>query len=135
MTSQGPEPARNRALLLVLERDPHVRRLERFFLEEAGFQVEFAEDGLQGLNRARAIVPPILITEILLPRVDGLSVCRALKAEPATSHVAVLVFSVLAAEERAREAGADAFLQKPVDDAVLISTVKRLLDGKGGGSR
>lgn len=127
MASQQPAQGAREALLLVVERDPTVRRLERFFLEDAGYRVEFAEDGLDGLNRARTLRPAIVITEVLLPRVDGLSVCRALKAEPSTSGVSVLVLSVLAAEERAQEAGADAFLRKPIDDGLLIDTVQRLL--------
>jgi DNA-binding response OmpR family regulator len=117
------------ALLLVIEQDAFVCELERFFLQEAGFRVEFADDGLRGLERAREILPAIVITEVLLPRVDGLSICRALRAEPATRHVRVLVFSVLSAEKQAREAGADAFLEKPVDDGVLVATVKRLIAG------
>jgi DNA-binding response OmpR family regulator len=127
MASQQPAEGAREALLLVVERDPTVRRLERFFLEDAGFRVELAEDGLDGLNRARALRPAIVITEVMLQRVDGLSVCRALKAEPSTSDVSVLVLSVLAAEERALEAGADAFLRKPIDDGLLIGTVRRLL--------
>lgn len=127
MASEQPTKAAREALLLVVERDPTVRRLERFFLEDAGFRVEFAEDGLDGLNRARTLRPAIVITEVLLPRVDGLSVCRALKAEPSTRGVSVLVLSVLAAEERAMEVGADAFLRKPIDDALLVDTVRRLL--------
>jgi DNA-binding response OmpR family regulator len=117
------------ALILVVERDPHVKKLERFFLEQAGFRVEFADDGLQGLERARALKPRIVVTELLLPRFDGLSVCRALKSDPATRHMMVVVFSILSAEARALEAGADAFLKKPLDDARLVATVNRLLQG------
>jgi CheY-like chemotaxis protein len=117
----------DKALILVVERDPHIRRLERFFLEQAGYRVEFAEDGLQGLERARTLVPRILVTELMLPRLDGLKVCHALKSDPATRGIVVLVFSILSAEDRALEAGADAFLLKPLDDARLVDTVTRLL--------
>jgi len=116
-----------KVLILVVERDPHIKKLERFFLEEAGYRVEFADDGLQGLERARALIPRILVTEILLPRLDGLKVCRALKSDPATKDIIVLVFSILFAEDRALEAGADAFLRKPLDDARLVDTVTTLL--------
>jgi CheY-like chemotaxis protein len=68
------------ALILVVERDPHVRALEQYFLEEAG---EFAEDGLQALELARRLVPVIVISEIPVPKRDGLSVCKALKGDPA----------------------------------------------------
>jgi DNA-binding response OmpR family regulator len=116
-----------KALILVVERDSHIKNLERFFLEQAGYRVEFADDGLQGLERARILLPRIVVTEILLPRLDGLKVCRSLKSDPATKGIAVLVFSILSAEDRALEAGADAFLLKPLDDARLIDTVRKLL--------
>jgi CheY-like chemotaxis protein len=129
---QRPDPA-DKALILVVERDPHVKKLERFFLEQAGYRVEFADDGLQGLERARALLPRILVTEIMLPRLDGLRVCRTLKSDPATKGIVVLVFSILSAEDRALEAGADAFLLKPLDDARLVETVTKLLRGTSEG--
>jgi CheY-like chemotaxis protein len=121
-----PDPS-DKALILVVERDPHVKRLERFFLEQAGYRIEFADDGLQGLERARALMPRILITELMLPRLDGLKLCRSLKADPGTKGIAVLVFSILSATDRAREAGADGFLLKPLDDARLVDAVTKLL--------
>jgi two-component system response regulator MprA len=116
-----------RALILVIERDPNVRELETYFLEEAGYAVDFAEDGLSALARARETKPGIVITEILVPRLDGLALCRKLKEDPATQSIAVVIFSILMAEERAREAGADAFLRKPLMETRLVATVKALL--------
>ena len=113
--------------ILVVERDPHVRKLERFFLEQAGFTVEFADGGVQGLERARALKPRIVVTGILPPGLDGLSVCRSIRSDPAMKHSLVLVFSILSAEQRALDAGAGAFLKKPLDDARLIETVNELL--------
>ena len=126
--SSSIEPRRTgRALILVVEQDPHTRRLERFFLEQAGFTVEFADDGRKGLEAARRLLPDILVAEILVGGLDGLSVCRALKADPATRSIIVLVFSILAAEQRARDAGADGFVRKPLDDVRLVETVEALL--------
>ncbi len=120
-----------RALILVVERDQHVRTLESFFLEQAGFAVEFADDGVQGLELARRLRPALLVSEILVPRMDGLSVCQSLKADPATRQIVVLIFSILAAGQRAHEAGADGFLRKPLDDALLIGTIEKLLASRG----
>jgi CheY-like chemotaxis protein len=117
----------DKVLILVVEQDPHMRKLEKFFLNQAGFRVEFADDGRQGLERARVLKPLLLVTEIMLPTLDGLRVCRALKADSATRHIKVLVFSILSAEDRALKAGADAFLTKPLDDALLVATVSRLI--------
>jgi len=117
----------NRVLILVVERNPAVQRLERYFLEHAGYSVEFTNDGLSALERARELKPAILVAEILVPALDGLSLCRAIKGDAATSHILVLIFSHLHAEDRAREAGADAFLIKPLNEELLIETVQKLV--------
>jgi CheY-like chemotaxis protein len=121
------DPKGRQALILVVERNPAVQRLEKYFLEHAGFQVEFANDGKAALERARLLKPRIVVTEILVPKLDGLSLCRAIKSDPQTRHTLVLVFSHLHAEDRAREAEADAFLMKPLDEELLIQTVEKLL--------
>jgi CheY-like chemotaxis protein len=122
----NPLPDR-RALILVVERNPIVQRLERYFLEHAGFGVEFVADGDSALARARELHPQILVTEILVPRMDGLSLCHALKSDPNTKDIRVLVFSHLHAEDRARDSGADAFLLKPLNEQLLIETVAKLI--------
>jgi two-component system response regulator MprA len=123
------------ALILVVERNPIVQRLEKYFLEQAGYTVEFAADGESALEKARELLPGILVTEILVPKLDGLSLCHALKSDESTRDIRVLVFSHLHAGDRAREAGADAFLVKPLDERRLIDTVAALVsaasDGQG----
>jgi len=118
---------RGRALILVVERDPHIRELESYFLDEAGYAVEFVGDGASALEMARSLIPQIVITEILVPRLDGLALCRAIKKDPALRETAVLIFSILAAERRAAEAGADAFLMKPLAERRLVETVRGLI--------
>lgn len=131
-SSQGSNPSlvaahNSGALILVVERNPVVQRLERYFLEQAGFDVEFATDGLAALARARELLPRIVVTEILVPKLDGLSLCRALKSTPETKNILVMIFSHLQAEDRATEAGANAFLTKPIDEELLLETVQKLL--------
>ena len=115
------------AVVLVVERDPHVRELEAFFLEQAGYTVDFSVDGDQALASVRSLKPDIVITEILVPKLDGLSLCRTIKQDPTLGSTKVLVFSILAAAGRAREAGADAFLRKPLAEQKLVVTVRELL--------
>ena len=124
----SPDNPSRRALILVVERNPAVQRLERFFLEQAGYSVEFASDGISALARARELRPKIVVTEILVPRLDGLSLCREIKSDPRTQSIVVLVFSHLHAEVRALEAGADAFIVKPIDEENLIDIVSKLLE-------
>jgi CheY-like chemotaxis protein len=126
-SSASTDNLENRALILVVERNPAVQRLERFFLEQAGYTVEFASDGLAALARAQELCPRIVVTEILVPSLDGLSLGRALKSDPQTRSFIVRVFSHLHAEDRALEAGADAFMVKPLEEGRLIDIVSKLL--------
>ena len=123
-----PTPdSEGRAIILVVERDPHIRELESYFLNEAGFAVDFAADGIAALERARQLKPDIIITEVLVPKLDGLALCRAVKNDPQLRHIVMLVFSILAVQSRASEAGADAFLMKPLAEKRLVDTVRQLL--------
>jgi two-component system response regulator MprA len=124
-----------RVLILVVERDPHVRELEAHFLEEAGYAVQFAADGTSALEEARSGSPAVIITEILVPKLDGLALCRALKGDSTTQHIPIVVFSILAAKERAAEAGADAFLMKPLADGMLTKAVKGLIERRESSGR
>jgi two-component system response regulator MprA len=128
-------PASDRALILVVERDPHIRDLEAYFLDEAGYAVQFVDDGVAGLALARELLPRIVITEILIPKLDGLALCRAIKSDRTLGATAVLIFSILAAERRAMEAGADAFLMKPLAEHRLVNTVRGLIALRAGGPR
>lgn len=115
-------------LVLIAERDLLVRKLQQFFLERAGFAVEFVDNGEAALARARLGLPALVITEILLPKLDGLALCRSLREDARTRDVPVLVFTILAAEARAREAGA-AFMRKPLVDVPFIAAVQELTAG------
>jgi two-component system cell cycle response regulator DivK len=119
----------SRNTVLVADRDPHVRRLVERFLGDA-YAVEFADDGYSALDRVRASAPSAVITEILIPRLDGLALCRSLKGDPVTQRVPILVISMLAANERARQSGADAFLQKPFEKTSLVASVRGLIEPK-----
>lgn len=85
--------------------------------------MEFADDGVAALERATAAPPAVVVTEILLPKVDGLTLCRRLRDERATAHVPVVVFSILSAAARAAEAGARAFLRKPIVESTFVAAV------------
>jgi CheY-like chemotaxis protein len=116
-----------RALILCVERDPHIRELETYFLDQAGFVVHFAGNGTEALELARSLKPSIVITEILVPGLDGLALCHQLKATAETRDIPVVVFSMLAAEARAREAGAEAFLRKPLAEHRLVQVARDIL--------
>jgi len=127
----SPSSPEGRATILVVERDPHIRVLEALFLDAAGYAVVFADDGEAALRQARELRPALVITEILVPKLDGLALCRRLKEDPETQGVMVLIFSILTASARALDAGADAFLRKPLAEDTLVDAVRQLLARHG----
>jgi CheY-like chemotaxis protein len=115
-------------LLTVVERDPHVRSLLAAFLEPLGCEVVFADDGMAALEMIRGRRPAVVITEMMLPRLDGLSLCRAIKLAPATSDIPVVVFSVIDVRQRAALAGADGFMLKPLAADALLAAIRPFLE-------
>ena len=114
-------------VILIAERDRSVRRLQSLFLEREGLGVEFSDDGEEALERALTSRPTVLIAEILIPKLDGLALCRALRADPRTRDIPILIFSILGAAQRAAEAGATAFLRKPLVDSIFVAAVQDLI--------
>ena len=114
-------------LILIAERDQMVRELQQHFLASAGYRVEFSDDGQAALERIHASRPALVIAEIMIPKVDGLTLCRRLRDDETTSGIPVVIFSILAAASRAKEAGAVAFLRKPIVETVFVATVEDAL--------
>jgi CheY-like chemotaxis protein len=117
-------------VILIAERDLQVRKLQQHFLARAGFDVEFVDDGEAALERAQLALPALVVTEILIPKLDGLALCRRVRQDALTRDLPVLVFTILAAEVRALEAGASAFLRKPLIDSTFVPTVEQLTAGR-----
>jgi DNA-binding response OmpR family regulator len=115
------------ALILTTGRDAAIQQLESF-LAEKSYRLELVSDGAAALSQARQLKPLLLVTEVLTPKLDGLSLCRILKRDAATSPMRILVASHLLAREQAEAAGADAFLLKPLNAEELINTVRVLID-------
>ncbi|MBI3979200.1 MAG: response regulator [Chloroflexi bacterium] len=118
--------ARDQILILIVEKDPFMREVERRLLEKS-YQLEFVGDGVRALSRACELLPDLIVSEILVPKLDGLGVTRRLRACPATHSIPILVFSLLAAEVRALAAGASVFLRKPIRKEQFIAVVEDLV--------
>lgn len=120
-------------VILIAERDQNVRYLQQQYLVESGYAVEFVDDGEAALTRAGILMPAALVTEIMLPKIDGLTVCRRLGEDPLTRAIPVVIFSILSAAARAEDAGAKAFLRKPIVGAVFIATLENLIAAHSNG--
>ena len=129
---------RARKLVLLVDDSPLIHRHTVPILEDDGYEVRSATDGAEALAVARALTPDLVITDVEMPGLDGYAVCKALKADPATAHVPVLICSTLgeAADlERGFDAGADDYLVKPVLPEELSTRVRALVLGSLPASR
>ena len=117
--------AGTRLLVLVAERDRVAADLQQFFLRTEGYDVQLAFDAGEAEERWREHRPDLAIVDLMISGGKGAELCRRLKEQQDAR--AVLAISVLDARDDALAAGADAFLQKPVDPLELVSTVKDLL--------
>lgn len=118
------------ARILVVDDVPaNCRLLEAKLLNEY-YEVALAGSGPEALSIAVRWMPDVVLLDVMMPGMDGYEVCRRLKAQPATSHVPIVMVTALTDQaERVRglQAGADDFLSKPVDDGMLFARLRALL--------
>ena len=116
--------------ILVVEDDPSALRLVGYTLEQEGYQVITASDGLEGVRKARDEHPDLIILDIMLPGLDGYEVCQQLRKEPETAKLPILILSAKAREidkDTGLKIGADDYLTKPADPSTIVAKVKALL--------
>lgn len=122
--------------ILIVEDDPHTRRINALALSSAGFATEEAEDGASALEMVRARPPDLIVLDIALPGVDGLAVLESIRRELGETAPPVIVLSARAMRddyEAARRAGCDSYLAKPIDPFDLVHEAGRLLESRRGG--
>ena len=116
--------------VLIVEDNRTVTSVVKYFLELEGFEVLLAEDGLIGLKAAQRERPNVIVTDVNMPSMDGISMVKALRADPLTRDVSILMLTSedsLDSETRALSAGADDYILKPVEPRRLAARVKALL--------
>ena len=122
-------------LVLIADDDPDIRALVGFRLERAGCNVMRAADGEEALRLAEQQTPDICVLDVMMPKLDGLGVTRALRGEAATESVPILLLTARAGDEdvaRGIDAGADDYLRKPFSPQELADRVEQVL-GRGAG--
>jgi DNA-binding response OmpR family regulator len=116
--------------VLIVEDDPSVLRATSYILEKEGYEVQTAQNGLEGLKKARENSPDLLILDVMLPGIDGFEICHSLRGEPHTADLPIVMFSAKGQQsdkETGMKMGADDYLTKPVDRTVLLDKVADLL--------
>ena len=100
---------------------------------EDHYSVSYATDGTEGFKRAVELVPDIIITDLMMPGLNGLDLCRQIRSNEVVNHIPIIVVTAKVSEEeriKGIEAGADAYLTKPFNTTELRMQVERLLDSR-----
>jgi signal transduction histidine kinase/ligand-binding sensor domain-containing protein/DNA-binding response OmpR family regulator len=122
----------DRSKILVIEDNEEIRDYLSDLLKDR-FIIEEAPDGITGLEKARQILPALIISDIMMPEMDGLELCRKLKSEIETSHIPILMITANLAHHvhiNSFEVGADAFITKPFKPDLLLSRIYNLLKSR-----
>ena len=133
MTESVDPPGAWRARILIVDDEPlNVDYLEQE-LDSHGFGTQTAVNGLEALERVAADPPDLVLMDVMMPEMDGITALRILKGDPETKWIPVVVMTALnSVEDRVRgiEAGADDFLSKPVDERELLARIRTALNVK-----
>ena len=120
--------------VLVVDDDRVIQQLLEVNLELEGYEVVgTASDGREALDKIAKLKPDLVILDIMMPKMDGMAVCRHLKADPETAKIPVILLSARAQDMDIRDGldiGANAYLTKPFDPVELLDVVGRLLKGE-----
>ncbi len=122
------DPIRPR--ILIVDDEPDLLTVLRFGLEVEGFEVLEASDGEQGLTMARETSPDLMVLDLMLPRMDGYKVCRALKFDERYRRIPIFILSARSGEtdrQLAMDVGADTYITKPYDMRDLVSRIRARL--------
>lgn len=116
--------------ILVVDDEPDALELIEFNLRQAGYDVTTAADGAEALQKARALIPALIVLDLMLPELDGLEVCKLLRRDPATARIPIVMLTAKATEiDRVLglELGADDYVTKPFSPRELVLRLKNVL--------
>lgn len=118
------------ARILIVEDDPDIAELVARYLDKAGYTTTRLSSGREALDAVRAKAPDLIVLDLMLPQMDGLEVCRALRANDKTAAIPIIMLTARAEESErivGLEMGADDYLAKPFSPNELVARVRALL--------
>jgi len=117
--------------ILVVEDEESLLKLESILFTSKGYQVTGVMDGKSALEEIAHNPPDLVVLDVMLPGLDGFEVCRAIKGDPATSSIPVVMLTAKKGAqdlERGRTVGADAYITKPFKSVKVLEVIEELLE-------
>lgn len=109
-------------------------KLTSLLLRQAGFEVETATDAAEAIEKFHACSPRLVLMDLQLPGMDGYALTAHIKRQPGASAVTIVAltaYAMIGDEQRARDAGCDGYITKPIDTRTLVDDLRRILAGEG----
>jgi len=116
--------------ILIIEDEPDIAELLEFNLQNDKYKTSIADNGESGLEKARKLLPDLILLDLMLPGIKGLDVCRILKADKTMNETSIIILTALGQEEnivKGLEAGADDYITKPFSVKVLLARINAVL--------
>jgi len=116
--------------ILIVDDEDGIVKLVKMYLEHHRYEVITADDGQEGLEKAKTDKPDLIVLDLMLPKINGYKVCGLLKKDTRYVKIPVILFTAKTQEKDAKlgeEVGADAYLTKPFEPEVLLAKIKELL--------
>lgn len=116
--------------ILIVEDEESLLKLESILLSTKGYLVRGAASGTAALEAVAEDPPDLILLDVMLPEMDGFQVCERIKADPATSHIPIILLTARKSEQdlaRGRAAGADEYITKPFKSAMVMMTIDKLI--------
>ncbi len=123
---------KKRKKILWVDNEPKLHSVNCSFLEIVGYDVCFARNGLEAMEKARQIKPDLILLDLMIPGINGYQICGIFKHDNRFWQIPVIIISALFSEEdqlKARSVGADAYITKPFEIQTLLSKVNLLANG------
>ena len=120
--------------ILIVDDEPYIQRSLSFILRKEGFEVEVASNGEEGLEKAKTLRPKIIFLDVMMPRLNGFSTCRAIKSDESLKGCHVVMLTGKGQEvDKAQglKEGANDFITKPFSPREIVAKVKAIFERSG----
>lgn len=116
--------------ILIADDNENIKDALSYLLEDEGYEILLAKDGEDALQKVREFRPHMLLLDIMMPRINGYEVCRAIKNDPEMKNIYVIMLTARGQaieQERGKEVGADEYIIKPFNPIEILSKIKNIL--------
>jgi DNA-binding response OmpR family regulator len=119
--------------VLIVDDESYIVTSLSFVMKNAGFEIASASDGEEALQKVAALVPDLLILDVMMPKLDGFEVCKRIRANPAWNGVRIIMLTAKGRDserEKGLELGADDYLTKPFSTRDILQRAQEILGGE-----